>query len=137
MASQVETYDQAKQLIREFATGGFTLKLALVDSTYVFDQTDTLWGDASANEVSGTGYTAGGETLTSLLVDAAGAIDADDVTWTALTATFRRAILYISGTVDGKVDPVLFSYLLDNTPADVVVTASDYSILWAAAGIVT
>ena len=136
MAAQVETFDQAKQLIREFAAGGFTLKLALIDSTYVFDQTDTIWGDMSANEISGTGYTAGGKTCTGIAVADDGTIDMDDVAWAAATITFRRGILYISGTVDGKVNPVLFSYLYDDTPADKTVTASTFTHVVAAGGIV-
>ncbi len=90
MASTVETFDQARQLIREFAAGGFTLKLALVDSNYVFDQTDTLFSDASGDEISGTGYTAGGETVAGLAIAADGSIDGDDVPWAAATITFRR-----------------------------------------------
>ena len=136
MAEQVEEYDQSRQLIREFAAGSFTLKLALVDSNYVFSAAHTLFSDASGDEISGTGYTAGGETLTGLVVAADGTIDADDVPWAAATITFRRGILYISGTVDGKLNPVLFSYLYDDTPADIVVVASLWTHIWDAAGIV-
>ena len=137
MASTIEEYDQARQLIREFASGAFSLKLALVDSNYVFDQTDTLFSDASGDEVSGTGYTAGGEAVTGLTVLADGTIDADNVEWTTLTATYRRGILYIVGTVDGKVNPLLFSYLYDDTPADIVVVASNATHVWSGDGVVS
>lgn len=137
MASTVSDFAQAKQLIREFGIDGQTLKLALVDSTYVFSDADTVWADMSGDEITGTGYTAGGETLTGVTVTPAGAIDADNVVWSTATITFRRGILYFSGTIDGKVNPVLFSYLYDDTPADVSVTASDFTHIWSTSGIVS
>ena len=133
----VEEYDQAKQLIREFGIDGVTVKLALVNSTYSFDAADTLWGDVSTFEKAGTGYTAGGETIANFIVAADGTIDADDVVWTNATISgIRRAIMYIEGTVDGKLNPLLFSYLLDSTPADISVVSTDLTIVWNANGIV-
>lgn len=138
MAIAVEEYDQAKQLIREFGLDGKTIKLALVNSAYVFSAAHTLWGDASGDEVSGTAYTAGGETLANVTVTADGTIDGDDVVWaTATISGIRRAIMYIEGTVDGKLNPVLLSYLLDDTPVDVSVISTNLTIVWNALGIIT
>jgi len=138
MASTVEVYDHTKQLIREFGIDGHTIKVALVNSSYVFSAAHTLWSDASANEVSGTAYVAGGKTLAGVNVAADGTIDATDTAWAAATISgIRRAIMYIQGTVDGKVNPLLFSYLLDDTPADVSVTATTLTIIWNASGILT
>lgn len=64
-----------------------TIKLALVDDTITpaADDATPQWADYSANEVTGTGYTAGGYTLTGTsTVEAAGVTTFDDtgnVTW--------------------------------------------------------
>jgi len=136
MGAQVEVYDQAKMLIRKYGLDGKTLKLAMVSSGYTFSAAHDEFADASAYEISGTGYTAGGATVANVTVNADGSIDADDVAWTAATLTFRRAILYVLGTVGGKVNPVLFSYLYDDTPADKSVTGSTFTHIWALAGVV-
>ena len=136
MASTVTEYTQAKQMIREFGVDGRTLKLALVDSTYTFSAAHDEWADASGDEITGTAYTAGGETLTGVTVAADGTIDANDITWTTATITFRAGIIYFSGTIDGKTNPVLFYYLYDDTPADIVVVASNFTHVVAAGGIV-
>ena len=44
-------------------TSGDTIKIALLDNSHSFTSTNDVWGDISANEISGTGYTAGGATL--------------------------------------------------------------------------
>ncbi|NLC72126.1 MAG: hypothetical protein GX751_12310 [Desulfuromonadaceae bacterium] len=114
------------------------IKVALVDSNYVFDPTDTSYSDISANEIAGgNGYAAGGAALANKAVtQSSGAMkwDADDVTWTNLTATFRRAILYVA---DGVNNYLLWSYLLDDTPADITVTNTDYTLIVNAAGLLT
>ena len=43
---------------------GDDIRVALVESAYTPDKDDTQWSDVSANEASGTAYTAGGEQLT-------------------------------------------------------------------------
>lgn len=138
MAITVERYSQlGKMIVHGAATG--TLKMMLVDDTYVFSATHTALADVSAAEITGIGYTAGGNILANILIasDAVGfAIDSDDVTWVNLTATFRRAIIYYEGTLDLVTNPVLISYLLDNTPADITVSATDWTVAMAAAGIV-
>lgn len=40
-----------------------TIKLALLNSSHSFNRAHDAWDDVSANQVSGTGYTAGGATL--------------------------------------------------------------------------
>lgn len=138
MATTVTEYDQAKQLIREFGTDGKTIKMALVDSNYTFNSADTLFSDVSGDEVTGTAYTAGGEILTNVTVLADGTIDSDDVVWsTATISGIRRAILYYSGTIDSKVNPLLLSYLLDDTPADISVTATDLTLIINASGLIS
>ena len=98
-------YDSAKNRqwngnALDFDTGS-TLKVALVTSSYTPDQTNhDFWNDASANEVSGTNYTAGGIALGTKVVSTTGHVTtftAASITWTQSGAGFvtaRYAILY-------------------------------------------
>ena len=119
-----------------------TLNIALVDSTYTFDSTNTNFStDIAGSELpTGDGYTAGGETLTNSSVDLVTGLaywSADNVTWSALTATFRGAVIYASGTIGAYTDPPLIYILFDDTPDDIVVTAFDFTITWNASGIMS
>jgi hypothetical protein len=139
MASSITAYTHLWKLV---TTGGLDLdtseiRIRLVTSGYTFNAAHTLWDnsadnatDPSFNEVaSGAGYTTGGIQLVSPVVTDT-TIDYADVTWTALTKTFRAAIAVAIGTFGGVVNPVLFYLLFDTTPADVISTGSNYSILW-------
>ena len=141
MASSITAYDHLWKLL---LTGGLDLdtseiRVRLVTSGYTFNAAHTLWDnsandstDPSHNEVSnGDGYATGGIQLTGASVTNS-VIDYSDVTWTGLTKTFRAAIGVGVGTFGGVVNPVMFYILLDTTPADIVSTGSDYSILWNA-----
>jgi len=134
MATTITAYDHLWKLL---ATGGIdldtdTLKVALVTSSYTPNTAHDEWADVSANEVAtGSGYTTGGITLASP-VATNNNIDYADVTWTALTKTFRYAVLYKSGSGGGLTNPLICYLLLDSTPADVVSTGSNYSIQWNA-----
>jgi hypothetical protein len=140
MVPTIDWYDHAWKLV----TNGVNLQTAvislrLVTSGYVFDEAHTVWNngandatDPSHNEsAAGDGYTTGGKTLSGM-VATNGVIDFDDVTWTALTKTFRGVVGVLNGTYGSLTDPVLFYLLPDSTPADIVSTGSDYSILWNA-----
>ena len=136
-----EKYNAAAAVIMAVGTTA-GLKVMLVDSGYTFNVAHSALADVSANEITGSGYTAGGAAVANLAtsvidgVDPDGAMfDADDVVWSNLTATFRRAILYVDATVGGVVKPVLLSYLLDDTPADVAVTGTDYKLTINADGL--
>ena len=113
---------------------GAVVKLALVTSSYTADLTNTgnsVWADVSANEIAnGNGYTTGGYTLTA---DAVATItngwnyDSEDPTWTASGTgipVWRRGVLYVVGTLWGKTNPLIGSFLGDATPADVPATTS-------------
>lgn len=132
MATTITGYDHFWKLV---ATGAIdldsdTLKVALVTSSYTPSGAHTQWADVSAYEVaSGSGYTTGGQTLTGVTVTNSN-IDYDDVVWTAITKTFRYAVLYKSGTGGGLTNPLIAYILLDSTPADVVSSGSNYTIQW-------
>lgn len=143
MSVTIQKYEQLSKLLAagDLDLDANTLKLALLASAYAFDQTDTLFATPGANEIAaGGGYTAGGTTLSGATLSSVAevtSLDADDVVWPALTATFRGAVLYASGTLGGVVNPVLAYILFDDTPADVTVTGIDFSVLWNASGILT
>lgn len=109
-----------------------TIKCALVSSAYTLDQVNhDTWSDISANEIAnGNGYTTGGATLGSIAVTAVTGgykFASANVTWTASGGNipaWRRAVFYISGTVNSVVDPIIATFLGDSTPADVPATSS-------------
>ena len=132
MATTFTAYDHLWKMLN---TGGIdldtdTLKVALVTSAYTPSGAHTQWSDVSANEVAnGAGYTIGGIALSGVAVTNVN-VDYNDVTWTALTKTFRYAVIYKVGTGNGLTNPLLAYLLLDSTPADVVSAGSNYTIQW-------
>jgi len=118
-----------------------TIKAALITSAYTVNASHGILSDVSAHEVTnGAGYTTGGATLTTPNMSYSGAVakfTADPAIWAALTKTFRYLLLYAAVTRNGVVNPLMEIILIDNTPADIVVTAADYSIQWSASGIIS
>lgn len=115
-----------------------TVKIALVTSSYAFDQDAHDYFNDITNEVTGTGYTAGGATLASATVTYTGAsntlsLDAADVAWSSSTLTARGAVVYVS-TGTGSTSPLL---CFVDFGADVSTTAGTFTITWDAAGICT
>lgn len=91
----------------------------------------------TANEVSGTGYTAGGNLLTTTTVTGvAGGItmwDADDVAWTG--ATFSNAygvLLYADALTTPVADQGILAVAFGGAYA---VTAGTFTVQWSANGI--
>lgn len=128
MASQLNLYNKFFQYIMNgtIDLDTNTLKVALVTSSYTPSAQHDVLADVLASpspEVvpvasPSNGYTQGGATVTGNAITftdtpAQGKFDADDAEWTALTATFRYAILYASGTLNGVVDPLIAWILLD------------------------
>lgn len=76
------------------------LKLAILTNSYVPSGSDALFSAISANEVSGSNYTAGGSTLASTTVtEASGTVtfDSADVTFSQHASGFtngRYAVIY-------------------------------------------
>lgn len=119
-----------------------TLKCALVTSAYTPDQNlHDFWDDVSANEVSGTGYTAGGNACTGITVSLSGAglvtFDCNNpATWTQDAAGFSnavRAVLYWDTGTPGT--SRLLAYSDAFTAGGNV--AGDFSIEMDAAGVFT
>ena len=132
MAASITFYNSFKEYVADgtFDLNTDTFKVMLVTSSYTFSAAHTVIADASANEISNTGYTAGGATLASVTfsqTSGTATFDAADTTWTASGTSLvaRRAIIYKSGTANARVSPLVASILLDTTPADVTVTAGN------------
>ena len=117
-----------------------TIKLALVTSSYTPNiDTHDFWDDVSANEASGTGYTAGGQALANKAVTTdttndKGKFDADDVTWTISSAlTARYAVLYKS-TGTASTSP-LIGYI--DFGSTYTLSSGTLTITWSANGVLT
>lgn len=112
-----------------------TLKVAMVTDSHTPDfNAHDFYADISANEVSGTGYTAGGATLTGTAVTvASGSLkyDGDDVSWSSSTIANAMAAV---GYCDAVTDELVFL-------SDFVSAASSsngtFTVQWDAAGIFT
>lgn len=108
-----------------------TIKCALLDSGYTPNQdTDEFWSGVSANEVSGTGYTANGQVLTGVtLTYNAGTntlmVDCADPTWSGATITGIRYAVFYKDTGTPSTSP-LISYMDFITDQDV--TTANLSI---------
>lgn len=120
-----------------------TIKIALVTSAYTVDQNlHDFWNDVSANEVSGSNYTAGGNACASQTNTMSGAglvtYDANDpTTWSQHATGFsnaRRAIIYKDTGVSSTSTLIAYS---DDFGADKGNVAGDLSITLDAAGIFT
>lgn len=83
------------QGLHNFSNPGSNFNLALFDSTVTLDSTTTAY--ATANEVSGTGYTAGGKALTNGNVSTSGTTaytTFSDLVWTGATFTARGCQIF-------------------------------------------
>jgi hypothetical protein len=117
-----------------------TIKVALLANTYTPDQdAHDYFSDVSADEVTGTGYTAGGATLASKTATyVAGTntftFDAADVSWADSTITARYAVIYDAATGTPATEPLI---AFVDFGADVSSSNGTFEITWDAAGIFT
>lgn len=112
---------------------GDTIKVMLLDDSHAFSAAHNVIGDVSANEISGTGYTAGGGTLAGKTVTQAATTkwDANDIQWTSATFTAYHAVIYDDTVVT---DDLICS--IDFGGAQEV-TAGTFKIQWHVNGIIT
>ena len=108
-----------------------TIKAMLLDSNYTIDaDLDVYRDDISADEVSGTNYTAGGVALTSVSTNQDNAGDkgqllADDPTFTNLTVSDIKTIVYYVDSGLASTDLLIcaqtFASAENRTAADFIV----------------
>jgi hypothetical protein len=117
-----------------------TLKLALIDNSSAPTAGDAtpVWGDYSANEVSGTGYTAGGESLSGVTWTEAGGVatldDTGNVTWSqngAGPTNIYYAILYNDTAASDQ------AICFIDMGGPVSLQDADVDVVWNASGILT
>jgi hypothetical protein len=110
-----------------------TIKVMLLNNSHSFTATHNVIGDVSANEISGTGYTAGGATLAGKAVTQGATTkwDATDVEWTSATFTAYHAVIY-DDTI--ATDDLVLSIDFGGAKS---VSAGTFKIQWHVNGIVT
>lgn len=131
----VKGYDSSTKI--NLASGGDTIKIALVTSSYTFTPDTHDFFDDITNEITGTGYTAGGATLGSQTytidtTDNESVFDSADATWAAASFTARGAVIYKSTGTPGT--SPLIAYIDFST--DKIVDGGTFTITFSAEGIV-
>lgn len=108
-----------------------TFKLTLHTSAWTpNNSTNEVYADATNELATANGYTSGGITLANdALTQAAGVVKfmTDPAVWTASGGSipaWRYGLVRASGTLNGKVDPIVGYFLGDSTPADVPATTT-------------
>lgn len=123
-----------------------TFKLALVASTWTPNAaTNEVFADVTGELPTGGGYTAGGITLANDSTTQTGGVvkfTADTAQWTASGAgipAWRYGVVYASGTLGGKVNPLVGYFLGDSTNVDVPATLAPNTLTFTpnAAGILS
>lgn len=142
-AGTVTLYGAAKENIAkaliDLDTDSFVV--TLLGSGYTpAANTNATWSDISANQITGTGYTAGGAALTGVTVTRSGGtvtFDADDVSWTSSTLTAKYAVIAkkAGGSLAGT--DLLLAYVELETGSTVSTTNGTLAINWNASGIFT
>ena len=119
---KAEILDEGHDLVAD------TLKIALYTSSANLGAGTTAY--STANEISGTGYTAGGVTLTNKAVSTTGTtanFDEDDPTWTSACFTANGALIYNSTNSDKAIAVLAFG-------GDFTVASGTFRIVFPAAG---
>lgn len=132
MASGIYNRFKANLMNKEIDLEADTIKVALLNNSHSFTATNTVWGDVSTNEITGTGYTTGGKTLANKSVTEASTTkwDADDVVWSTATLTAYHAVIYDVTATSNLIASIDFGGAQS-------VTAADLTIEWDTDGIIT
>ena len=110
-----------------------TIKVALMDVSHSYSNTDNELADVSANEVSGTGYTTGGKEITGKTVTQGSptVFNGNDVVWTGITVNAYHAVIYDDTlTNDDLIASIDFG-------GEVSVSDGTLTIEWDTTGIIT
>lgn len=133
MASGIYERFKANLMNKEIDLEADNIRVALLDNSHSFTATHNTWSQVSANEISGTGYTANGELLASKAVTQGATTkwDATDLEWTSATFSAYHAVIY-DDTLAG--DDLICSIDFSGEEA---VAAGTFTIQWNANGIIT
>ena len=117
------------------------IKIALLNSSYTFSSSHTVYADLTNEIANGQGYTTGGVALGTVAWTQSSTVTnltAGSASWTASGTgipAWRFAVGYCTATLETIVKPLIFC--LDNNGSDVAATAagSNLVITWNAAGV--
>lgn len=132
MSSGIYTILKTNLMNKLVNLGTDTINVALLNSTPSFVATNTLWSQLSANEISGTGYTAGGVALASQTVSAVGTTavwSANSAQWTSSSFTAYGAAIYDVTVSNNLIALIDFGGALS-------VSSGTFAIIWSASGII-
>lgn len=138
MASQMFNSGKVKLSSANIAFLTDTIKVALLKDTYTPDKdAQVFFSDVSAQESSGTGYTAGGATVTNKTVTQDNAndravFDFDDVSWATSTIANARWALIYKSTGTAATSPLIAVIDLLSTKSS---GGDTFKIEWDAAGV--
>jgi hypothetical protein len=138
MASGVYNSFKAELMNKVVDLEGDVIKVALMNNSHSFTAENDGWANVSANEVSGTGYTAGGQALASKAVttddtDDEGVWDAANTTWDSSTITAYHAVIYDDSVTTPIADQLICSIDFGGAQSS---SNGDFTIQWAAEGII-
>ncbi|MDP3789140.1 MAG: hypothetical protein Q8R48_01930 [Candidatus Omnitrophota bacterium] len=133
MASGIYNRFKANLMKKDIDLEVDTIKVMLLSSSHAFNPDHNLVSQISANEITGTGYTAGGAALANKTVtqddtNDKAKWDADDVSWQNSTITARFAVLYDAN--NNLIACIDFA-------EDKSSSSGEFKIQWHADGIVT
>lgn len=114
ITSGLTTSFKEQILLGEHDLNTDVLKIALYTSAATLDASTTVY--STANEVSGTGYTAGGEVLLNVVVqqgNGTGYASFDNPSWPGANFTTRGALIYNSTKANKSIGVINFG--LDQT----------------------
>ena len=107
-----------------------TIKVALLSNAHTPNQaTHDFFDDVSANEITGTGYTAGGATTASVTPTSSGTtsiFDLADAQWTSASFTANGSLTYNSSKSNKAWFVIAFG-------SDQTVTSGTFTIQWPTA----
>lgn len=133
MASGIYNRFKANLMNKEVDLEADVIRVALMTTSHSFTATDNVFADVSANEISGTGYTANGEALANKAVTQAATtkFDADDTAWTTATFTTFHAVIYDDTLTNNDLIASI------DFGGEQQVTAANFTIAWHTDGIIT
>ena len=106
-----------RQQVTDLVDAGTSIKVALLDETYTFDQNNhDSWADVSEHEIdpaTNSPYTAGGQEIAnhSFVVDGNLVVfDGDNVSWADASITANFAVIY-DDTPEADADKKLLCYI--------------------------
>lgn len=133
IASGIYERFKANLMNKEVDLEADAIRVALLDNSHTFTAANNTFSQVSANEISGTGYTANGELLTSKAVTQGATTDWDaaDTAWTTATFSAWHAVLYDD---DLAGDDLICSFDFGGEQA---VSSGTFTVQWNASGIIT